>query len=97
MIVRDLVSGTTHSKCGRLERGHIHAIDPAYYSPVLFEIIPQSPNDIVVPAKDKKGNIITMKKAREIRQKAFDRFIKTKKKQYDIENKLAIQRLTGGK
>ena len=65
-------------------RGFFRKIDPEHFNSNLFEIIPGTPADIYVPNTDDKGKIITMKKAGQIREKEFRRFLKTKKKDYFI-------------
>ena len=96
MRVRDLISGTTHAIYGPMMRGFFRDIDKKHFNTLLFQAMPINEHDIIVPNLDDEGNIITCKKARAIRKKAFARF-KKNKKQYEIENKLAIERLHGRK
>jgi hypothetical protein len=91
MKVRCLVSNTTHRKCGRLERGLIKDISPQYFTPVLFEMIPQRPADIVIKSDSKKT--ISIDQLKKIQEKRFAEYNKKYAKRNEQEHQLALKRL----
>lgn len=96
ITVRDLVSGTHHTKYGLLMRGFIRDIEEKYYSP-LFEKIPQGPEDMDVMIRENKGKPLTPERIANIKKLMFEKWNKKYKKQYELEHKLAVARKMGGR
>lgn len=98
MMVRDQISKTKHRIYGRLERGFIRSIKPEHFNSLIFERIPESPADIGVgPRCPKTGKTRSIEMQGKIRVKLFKAWKRKYQKQYDEENKLAIERIKGGK
>lgn len=93
--VRDQISRTTHRIYGRLTRGFIRVIKPEHYDPLLFEYAPEKASDIIIDTHDEKGRKRTAAAIEKLRDKAWRHFKKHKKKRFEEENKLAIERKKG--